>query len=136
MRIAARQGFTLIELMLVVVIVGLLAAFAIPKYGNAKQHGRRAAGKADLHRLVVQQERFYSDAGRYGSLADSAALRVAVSRGNSGFTITLAGEPAGVDGFNATLTIPGKETCGVFVAKAARPTGMPNTSAPAAPVCW
>lgn len=130
------QGFTLIELLLVVAIVGVLAALAIPKFANTKQRGSRTAGIADMSNLIIQQERFYSESGRYGDIADSVALRLRLSPRNTGLVITLAGAPAGSGGFSATASVPGNETCGVFVGTAPRPAGMPSSTAAATPVCW
>lgn len=129
-------GFTLIELLLVVAVIGVLAALALPKFANTKQRGARTAGVADMSYLLIQQERFYSETGRYGAIADSTALRLRVSPRNARPTITLAGVPAGSGGFSATTAIPGNQTCGVYVGTATRPTGMPTSTAVSTPVCW
>jgi len=130
------HGFTLIELLLVVAIVGVLAAIAIPKFSSTRQRGSRAAGVADMSNLIIQQERFYSETGRYGTIADSAALRLRISPRNTGLVITLAGAPAGTAGFSATVGFPGSQTCGVFVGTAPTPAGMPSSTTVSRPVCW
>jgi len=140
MRRAPRTGFTLIELLLVVAIVGVLAAIAAPKLMNSKDRALRSAGISDLHSLIVAQERFYMETGRYGGIADTVALKLPRSTGNTGLAITVsAAGPAaraGAAGFTATLAIPGGATCGAFVGIMAPPSGMPSGTAVSTPVCW
>ena len=55
------RGFTLIELLIVTVIVGLLAAIAIPKYANTKRAAYIAAMKSDLRNLAAAEETYFVD---------------------------------------------------------------------------
>ena len=93
MQDSSRRGFTLIELMLVVVIIGVIAASALLRHAHTKQRGLRSAAMADLHTLLVAQERFHYETGRYGGIADTAALRSRLSPGNGPLAITLTGVP-------------------------------------------
>jgi len=58
-------GFTLIELMIVVAIVGLLAAIAIPSYQSYIARGNRAAARAQLSQAAQYMQRFYAANDRY-----------------------------------------------------------------------
>ena len=65
MTIRVRSGFTLIELMIVVVIVGILAAIAVVGFGNAKERSYVAAMKSDLRNLATAQDGHLVDYGGY-----------------------------------------------------------------------
>ena len=64
-RTVSQRGFTLIELMIVVVIVGILAAVAFPAYQNYVERTRRGQAQADLLELVQLMERRYSNGFDY-----------------------------------------------------------------------
>ena len=57
----SRRGFTLIELMLVVVILGIIAAFAYPTFLDQVYKSRRGDGKAMLMSVASKQQQFYLD---------------------------------------------------------------------------
>jgi type IV pilus assembly protein PilE len=59
------MGFTLIELMIVVAIVGILAAVAYPAYTDSVLKGRRAQGRAAVAQLIQQQERYITQRNCY-----------------------------------------------------------------------
>ena len=59
------RGFTLIEIMLVVALVGLLAAIGFPTYHESVLKGKRAEGRAALADLLQQQERYMTQNGSY-----------------------------------------------------------------------
>ena len=59
------HGFTLIELMITVAIIGILAAIAYPSYQDSVLKGRRAEGRTALLNLLQQQERYYTQTGSY-----------------------------------------------------------------------
>ena len=59
------QGFSLIELMIAVVIVGILAAIAIPMYSDYVTRSRRADGQATLMQVAQELERCYTQFSKY-----------------------------------------------------------------------
>lgn len=71
-----QQGFSLIELMIVVAIVGILAAIAIPSYNDSVKKSRRADAQGALQGLAQAMERSYTEKGTYawgdGDVGDEA----------------------------------------------------------------
>ncbi|WP_079203213.1 type IV pilin protein [Pseudomonas sp. CC6-YY-74] len=58
-------GFTLIELMIAVAIIGVLAAIALPNYTEYMTRSKRAEGQALLSDVSARQERFYAQNTNY-----------------------------------------------------------------------
>lgn len=56
-----RKGFTLIEIVIVCVVLGILAAVAVPRYAGVKDKAYMAAMKADLHTIAIYEEQFAAD---------------------------------------------------------------------------
>lgn len=63
----SQGGFSLVELILVIAIIGILSSIAIPSYNGYIIKGKRSEGRAYLMDLVSRQERFYSDCNQYAS---------------------------------------------------------------------
>ena len=105
-----RAGFTLIELMTVVAIIGLLAMIAIPKLTNLKGRAQVAAMKSDLRNLVTLEENYFAQNLKYATATDLAGTYT-VSAGNPMPTVTLTG-----DGWTATISSASAgELCAVFI---------------------
>ncbi|MDX8388301.1 MAG: prepilin-type N-terminal cleavage/methylation domain-containing protein [Ghiorsea sp.] len=87
MKIESNQkGFTLIELMIVVAIIGILASIAIPQFSSFRAKAFNSSAIADLHSLSLAQEGVYTDYQFYGSTqlvatAAGAAAGIAASVG-------------------------------------------------------
>ncbi|WP_097461449.1 type IV pilin protein [Mangrovitalea sediminis] len=62
-----QKGFTLIELMIVVVIIGILTAIALPLYEKQVQESRRTSAKTTLLDIASKEEKFYATNNAYTS---------------------------------------------------------------------
>lgn len=95
---AIRQfGFTLIELMIVIVIMGILAAIALPAYQEYVRKGKRAEVKATLLEAAQALERHYSLNSTYLKADGSGLAAVFPTQspqsGNANYTIAAEGTP-------------------------------------------
>ena len=68
-----RAGFTLLELLVALVIVAVLMAFAMPAYQQHIIRTRRGEAQSALLKLMMQQERFHSQHNRYLAFSAGAA---------------------------------------------------------------
>lgn len=93
-------GFTLIELMIVVVVVALLAAVALPSYQASVRKGRRAEAFTALSQLQQAQERWRSNNASY--TATLASLGVEANTASGLYALSVSNESS--TGYTVTAT--------------------------------
>jgi prepilin-type N-terminal cleavage/methylation domain-containing protein len=111
-----RGGFTLIEVLIVVVIIGILAVIAFPNYASSKEQAYVSQLKGDLRRLSDAQESYLFDQGTYyAGAVPAAGLMYEPSQG---VQITVVN--AGASGWSAVAEIPGRSTrrCDIYYGSA------------------
>ena len=130
-----QRGFSLIELMVTVAIVGTLAAIAIPSYNSYVRRSKRADAKVALTSLAQQYERCYT---RYNAY-NNGGCNVALGTPTPNKAYTIAADPGGTNdaqNFAIMATPTGdqvKDTaCGTFKLNSA---GV-KTVTGAATNCW
>ena len=114
------RGFTLIELMIVVAIIGILAAIAIPNFLRYQAQSRQAEARLNLGGIFIAELSFYGEQSRFGSfgevgfaLAGSSnryTYRSGASGGAGGTNANVPGTGAAQDTLNAgtgTVTAEG-----------------------------
>ena len=95
-------GFSLIELLVVVIIIGVLAAIAIPSFLSQRDRAKVAGQKADARSLAAQMETYYVDERRYPTAGD-----LSWSPGPHAVQFTSSGEMVRLSGNNHARILRG-----------------------------
>jgi len=115
-----RTGFTIIELLIVVLIIGILASVAISKFGESKRRAYLTAMKSDLRGLAtVAESRFTTD---------DSYVDVVAPQGSDGVTLTFTGTTSGWSAAATHVGVPGVE-CTIAAGSSLA------ANAPGEPVC-
>jgi prepilin-type N-terminal cleavage/methylation domain-containing protein len=148
-----RKAFTLIELLIVVVIIGILASIAIPKFANTKERAYIASMKSDLRNLVTAEESYFADAVAYTDITDcntppaAGAAAFCTSTGNTLGAITVGGSGGGQGqgqgqqgqggrGWTASITNANtSKQCAIYIGTVTPNPPATASSPEGAPVC-
>ena len=119
-----RSGFTLIEMLIVVVVIGILAVIAIPRFNKAREKSFLSAVRSDLENMAISQAVYHSDNNVYAD--DPLNLDQSIT---TGVNISI-NEFSGA-GWAATVTHDGlpTESCGMFYGNASAANATPAVSA-------
>jgi len=86
-----KLGFTLVELLVVIVVLAVLAAIVLPKFMNSSARSKESALKSDLRLIRNAVSLFQADIGKYpNTLADLAATDKATVKGADGAVVSAA----------------------------------------------
>lgn len=83
--VTGRRGFTLVEMLLVIAIIGLIAALIGPQIAKSFQKGQVQTTRAQLENLSTAVESFYTDTGRYPTEAEGLKALVEKVDGLAGW---------------------------------------------------
>ncbi|WP_423820886.1 type IV pilin protein [Salinisphaera sp. SPP-AMP-43] len=113
--LARAKGFTLIELMIVVAIIGILAAIAYPNYVDYIRSARRADAKSLILRAANQEEKIYTQTNAYTSGMDRLGLPSQTD--NQAYAVAAQASGSNDQTFRITATAIGDQVndeCRVF----------------------
>lgn len=110
------KGFTLIELMVVVAIVGILAAIAYPSYTRYVADARRADAQTNMFELAQFMERYYVSNGRYttqtGAAPDLPFTKTPRDGADEFYTLALNNVSNSTYTLTATIKVTTGDSCG------------------------
>lgn len=99
------RGFTLLELMMVIVVIAILASIALPSYTDYIRRGKFTEAQSQLSDMRAKLEQYYQDNRNYGSTAATCGVAVPTGADARYFTYTCNWLPGGTNqGYTITAT--------------------------------
>lgn len=119
------KGFTLIELIIVVAIIGILAMTAISAYIGQQKRAARTEAYTNLENLRLLEEQFFAENGRYAPNPDATwTYNGTFGVNDNGIEDVLTGfKPGNTDDLNFNYTLNSANTGTTFIASAIPKTG-------------
>jgi type IV pilus assembly protein PilE len=130
-------GFTLIELMIVVTVIAILSAIALPSYDEYVRRGRRAEAQTQILQAAQYLERRYTTDGNYGETLPSG-LTQSPATGTPFYSIAVVTNTPTNTTFTLTAVATGSmigDRCGDFVLAHTGAKSVANASV-GADQCW
>lgn len=103
------QGFSIIELLVVVAILGILAAIAIPQYSKYVTNARRADGKTALVEAAQRMERYFTNNHTFGMIQSGSYTGATIATESEGGYYALEVIAANANAFTIQATAQGKQ---------------------------
>lgn len=127
----SQNGFTLIELMIVVVIVGILAMIALPAYQDFVRKSRRAEALSEMLDIQLQEERWRANHSNYAVTSASVG---AVD--TSYYAFVIAGSTSNPNVYTITATPKGAQTKDKQYGVSCNPMTINQSNEKTPAECW
>jgi type IV pilus assembly protein PilE len=133
--LSSKKGFTFIELLIIITIVGILLTIAYPSYTQSVRKSKRSDASTTISQIQLAQEAYRSNNTTYGTLAQVWGGVAASPQGY--YTLAVSGNTA--TGYTITATALGDQLNDIQAGTSCTPmqlvvSGLTETKTPAA--CW